>query len=237
MTTWTSIDAAVPMATCPYSFGSGMAQSLLIGIDGGVAVVSPPCKVDDSVLEAAAAFGPVKALVASNSYHHLGLPAWKKRFPDAKVFAPAQSVARVSKQSKLSGIAPLAEAAKLTGPNVELFDMPHYKSGEVLVRARSAHDSVWYATDIVMNLTPAPPGPIGALFRWTGSAPGFKFNNLASFLMVKDKRALEQPARGRSAAQDDRLLPRRSGEAERPGAGAASGDRGVGAPQRSCSFR
>jgi hypothetical protein len=192
MSTWTAVDSSFPLATCSYSFGPGEANSLLVGIDGGVAVISPPCRVPDSVLDAAAAFGPVKALVASNAFHHMGLPAWKKRFPDAKVFAPAQAVARVTKQSGLPDIAPLAELKSLTGPRVDIIDMPHYKTGEVLVRARTASGNVWYITDILMNMPKMPRGPVGMLFKWTGSGPGFKFNNVAAFLMVKDKPALKR---------------------------------------------
>jgi hypothetical protein len=191
MSTWTSVDASFPLATCRYSFGPGEATSLAIGIDGGIAIVSPPCRVPDAAYEEAAALGPIKALVASNAYHHLGLAPWKQRFPDAKVFAPAQAIARVSKQSGLTGIAPLSELAPMAGPRVDMFDMPHYKSGEVLVRARTAQGCVWYTTDILMNL-PTTPGLFGFIFKVTGSAPGFKFNNFASLIMVKSKPALKR---------------------------------------------
>jgi hypothetical protein len=45
--------------------------------------------------------------------------------PGAAIFAPAQSIARVERQSSLSGIRPLADAAAITGTAVELVDMPH----------------------------------------------------------------------------------------------------------------
>ena len=48
-------------------------------------------------------YGAVRALIASNAFHHLGVPEWKSRFPDAAIFAPAQAIARVEKQSKLRG--------------------------------------------------------------------------------------------------------------------------------------
>jgi hypothetical protein len=41
----------------------------------------------------------VRALIATNAFHTLGIASWKARFPDASVFAPAQSLARVTQVS------------------------------------------------------------------------------------------------------------------------------------------
>ncbi|HSQ03291.1 MAG TPA: hypothetical protein VLN59_04620, partial [Burkholderiales bacterium] len=109
------------------------------------------------------------------------------------VFAPAQSVARVQRQTKLDGIRPLADATPLTGARLELIDMPHYKTGEGLVRIHTARGVVWYVTDFLMNLPVLPSNPIvKVLFKLSGSAPGLRFNNLAPLFMVKDKAALKR---------------------------------------------
>ena len=59
-TTWTTVDASFPLATFEYSFGPGLASSLAVGIDGGIAIVSPPCNVSEAVFEGAEKLGPVK---------------------------------------------------------------------------------------------------------------------------------------------------------------------------------
>ena len=107
---------------------------LVPSICNGIALDKVPhaLAVGDSVRK----HGPVRALVAPNAYHYLGLSAWKARFPDAQVFAPAQSVARVEKRSKVADIRPVGEMAELLGDRVEVVDMPHYKTGEALVRWR-----------------------------------------------------------------------------------------------------
>ena len=190
---WKVFDAATPILTYDYSFGPGIARALVAGCPDGLVVVSPPCRVDAGVLDDLAQHGKVRALVASNAYHHLGIPEWKARFPDAAVFAPAQAIARVEKHTGLTGIRPLADAASLTGPRLTLVDMPHYKTGEVLVRADTDRGRVWYATDVIMNLPVLPKHPlVKAMFWASGSGPGLRYNNLAPLFMMKDKAAVRR---------------------------------------------
>jgi hypothetical protein len=189
---WKVFDAHVPILTYEYSFGPGSATSLAVGGNDGLVVVSPPCRAAAPVFDALSRHGPVRALVASNAFHHLGLPEWKARFPEAALFAPAQSIARVERQTKLRGIRPLAEASAIAGDGLELVDMPHYKTGEVLVRIATERGLVWYVTDVVMNFPKLPPNPIVKLmFGLSGSGPGLRFNNIAPLFMVRDKAALK----------------------------------------------
>lgn len=188
---WTVVESSLPALTFTYSFGPGLANSLALVADGGVVVVSPPCNPQESAFAELEKYGPVRALVASNAYHHMGLPSWKERFPDAPIFAPVQSIARVEKHAKLTGIHPVAEMGKLLGDRVEILDMPHYRSGEILVRWRVDGGWSWYVTDVIMNMSQTPRTfPFGLIFKWTKSAPGFRRNALAASFMVKDKRAL-----------------------------------------------
>ena len=204
---WEVFDTELPILTYTYSFGAGLANALAVGGAGGLIVVSPPCRVDAGVMDDLAAFGPVRALVASNAFHHMGLPAWHRHFPDAALFAPAQSIARVEKQSGLRGIAPVASAADIAGPGVELIDLPHYKTGEVLVRMESPRGRAWYVTDVILNMTELPGNPVARLlFGLSGSAPGLRYNNIAPLFMVRDRRALRRWLAAEAAAKPPRWL-------------------------------
>jgi len=190
---WQIFDARTPVLTYEYSFGPGTANSLAVGVEGGLVVVSPPCRARSGIFEDLSAYGTVRALVASNAFHHLGLAEWKARYPDAFIFAPAQSIARVERQTKLRGIRPLAEAASIMGSRLELTDMPHYRTGEVLVRMATERGRAWYVTDIIMNLRALPRNPVVSLmFRLSGSGPGLRINNIAPLFMVRDKAALKR---------------------------------------------
>jgi len=190
---WKVFDALTPILICEYSFGHGLANALAVGGKEGLFVISPPCRAGPQAFETLSQYGAVRALVASNAFHHLGIPEWKTRFPDAEIFAPAQSMARVAKHSGLRGIRPLAQAASIAGSRLELVDMPHYKTGEALARIVTDRGLVWYVTDLIMNMSVLPPHPLAKLmFRLTGSAPGLRFNNIAPLFMVKDKQALRR---------------------------------------------
>jgi hypothetical protein len=52
--------------------------------DGGVAVLSPV--PDEEARRDVAMLGPVRFLVAPNSFHYVGLASWAEAFPDAAVF-------------------------------------------------------------------------------------------------------------------------------------------------------
>ena len=178
-------------ATLEYSSGPGTATALAVDVGGGLLVASPPYRVADGAFEALAARAPVRALVATNAYHTLGVAPWKARFPEAAVFAPPQSLQRVTKVSGVGGIRPLSEAAALTGERVALVELPYFRTGETLVKIRTAEGLIWYVTDIILNLPQLPSNPLFAtLFRLTDSAPGLRINRIAPLFMVRNRPAL-----------------------------------------------
>jgi hypothetical protein len=190
---WQIFDADLPVLVYEYSFGPGSANALAVRGPGGVIVVSPPWRVSDAAFGDLLPYGKVVALVASNAFHHLGIPEWKRRFPDAAIYAPLQSIARVERKMRFSGVRPLEDASSIAGPRVELIDMPHYKTGEALAKLHTSRGLAWYVTDFMMNMRKLPANPIAKLvFTLSNSAPGLKFNNLTPLFMVKDKAALKR---------------------------------------------
>ena len=190
---WLQLSTDPWTATCEYTFGPGSAAALAVEVDGGLLVASPPCQVADEVFDAIAARGPVRALVATNAFHTLGLARWKARFPEAVVFAPQQSVPRVAKVSAVADIRPLGEAAALIGERVTLVDLPYFKTGEALIKIRTADGLIWYVADLILNLRRLPSHPLFAvLFKLSGSAPGLRLNRIAPLFMVRDRPALRQ---------------------------------------------
>ncbi len=222
VSSWTVVESSLPALTYTYAFGPGIARALAIPVKGGFAVVSPPCNAPDTMFTELEKHGPVRALIAPNAFHSLGLAPWKARYPDVPIFAPAQSIARLEKNTKLTGIRPVADMQPMLGNGLEIIDMPHYKTGEVLVRWRIEGGYAWYVTDVILNMPKVPPGPFGLIMRWTRSAPGLRRNALAGLFMVKNKRALYGWLAEQAEKTPPTLVVPCHGEPERPADPAAA---------------
>lgn len=190
MSEWQTIDEGIQ--TYEYAFGPGRARTFAVKGPKGWIVIGPAFGADDRVFDALTSQAPIAAIVAPNAFHNMGIHAWHERFPEAKLFAPAQSIARVEKKGKVTNVAPVADAKDLCGDAIELVDIPHYKTGEVLVKVKAPSGPIWHVTDLIFNFPTLPPGLfVKILFTWfTDSAPGFKLSGLAAFLQMKDKKGV-----------------------------------------------
>ncbi|MBP6632754.1 MAG: hypothetical protein KA297_25250 [Kofleriaceae bacterium] len=190
---WTVLDEAAGVLTCSYRFGKGKASSATFVArmgNGQLLVVSPAKGLPEATFTELARFGPVGALVANNGFHHLGQAEWRARFPAARCFAPAAAIARIHKKNPGAGaFEPLAALADLTGPDVGFREVPDSKAGESWFWARVAGGHAWYPSDVLANMPTLPPFPVSLLFKWTGSAPGFRVFGLALKMLVRDKPA------------------------------------------------
>jgi hypothetical protein len=190
--TWLAVPHAPQAQTFEYSFGHGHARTFAVLGPEGWVVVSPPAALDTANVASLEARGPIAALVAPNAFHHMGISAWHKRFPAAKLFAPAQSIARVQRQSGVTGLLPISEAKSVCGSTLELLDIPHYRTGEALVRLHSDAGWIWHLTDVIFNFPKLPDSVIAkVLFHvLSDSAPGFKLAAPSAWLMMRNKRAV-----------------------------------------------
>lgn len=214
--TWGIVESSLPAWSYTYGFGGGEARSLAVAVEGGVVVVSPPSRPSEAVFEGLAALGALRGIVAPNAFHTLGVAPWRARFPEVPVFAPTQAIARVQKQSGVRAIRPVAELSSMLGERVQIVDMPHYRTGEILVRWRVEGGWAWYLTDVILNLKTPPGGVFGAVFRVTKSAPGLRRNAVAGTFMVRSRRALYGWLIEQAEQTPPRLIVPCHGEVVRP---------------------
>ncbi len=189
---WNVIDREAGVLSLTYSFKKDAVSTTFVATMPGrkLVVVSPAKNVSDAALAELAEFGTVVALVANNGFHHLGQAEWRKRFPEARCFAPPEAIARIKKKNPAAGnFEPLDALANLTGSHVGFRVVPNSRVGESWFWAKTAAGYAWYLSDVLINLPKLPPFPIGLLFKWTHSAPGLRPFGLALKFVVKDKAA------------------------------------------------
>ena len=186
---WHVVDAETRVLWREYAFTKGArATTMVFGGADGLVVVSPATGLADRDYDALREHGEVRALVSNNTFHHLGQGAWRARFPEAISYAPAGSLKRLQKKAPAIPFKPLSDLA--TPAHARCDVPPGYKTGEAVVTVRTGKGTVWFTGDLLTNITKAPPPPIGWLFTWTGSAPGFRLFRPGVWAFVKDKKAL-----------------------------------------------
>lgn len=196
---WSVVDEAAGVLSYEYSFAPGAsANSFATRIaDGKMMVVSPPARVSAGVYDDVEAFGGVAALVAPNGFHHLGLAEWKKRFPDARVFADPLATKRIAKKNRDAPTPePIAGLQSMLGRDVVYTPAPATKCGESWVSTKTAGGWVWYASDVLANLQTLPSNfVIRTLFKLTGTSTGYGvFHTAMKFIVADRKRVLRQMA-------------------------------------------
>lgn len=197
---WNVIDEKAGVLWREYVFSRGARATTLVfrGADGdGLVVVSPGTGLEARAYDALKELGEVRALVANNSYHHMGQPAWRARFPDAVSYCPPGAVETLNKKARGVSFKPLNALA--LPENVRWEDPPGFKTGEAILSVGTDKGSVWYSGDLLTNLQNLPLPPLRWLFTWTDAAPGFRLFRPGVWLLVKDKKALRAWALDRLA--------------------------------------
>ena len=186
---WNIIDDEALVLWREYSFAKGAYATTLVfrGVDGLV-VVSPGKGMSDREYDALREHGEVRALVANNTFHHLGQPPWRARFPDAASYAPSGALKVLEKKAPGVPFRPLHDLA--LPAHVRCDDPPGYKTGEAFFSIRTGKGTVWFTGDLLTNIQRTPGPPVRWLFTWTGSAPGFRLFRPGVWLCVRDKKAL-----------------------------------------------
>ncbi|MEM7447911.1 MAG: hypothetical protein AAF355_06695 [Myxococcota bacterium] len=165
--------------------------------DGGL-VLHSPIAVDDTTRLQIEELGPPAYFVVPNGFHRLDSPAYKCRYPEAKIVCPSGS------QKKVEEVLPV---------DLTYAEFPHDRStvlrevegigeveGVMIVRS---HDGVTLVfNDLIFN-APHGKGLAGFVFRYvTDSTGGPKISRLARWLLMKDRSALKRDLMALAATED-----------------------------------
>lgn len=152
--------------------------------DGRLVVHSPIC-LDAEAMEHLEAWGTPSFIVVPNGYHRMDAPAWKARYPEARVVCPEPARRRVSKVVSVDGS--WATLPETEGFRAEPLEGSKAGEGVLIVRCNGRLTLVF--NDTLFN-QPHLPGPKGWMLRLAGSTGPPKVTGIARMFLIGDRNAL-----------------------------------------------
>jgi hypothetical protein len=165
--------------------------------DGGLWVHSAVACDDDTMGELAA-LGPVRVIVVPNGLHRLDAPAWKARFPEARLVCPDTSRAKVAERVAV-------DASDADVPGVRTHTPPGLKPGENVYELDVGAGRALVFGDALFNVR-HQPGFGGFVLRVLGSSGTFGMTPIARFSLLADSAAFAGWLREVGAWSDLSLL-------------------------------
>ncbi len=192
---------AAPLRVAGAAMGTRMTV-VRVGEEGVVLIA--PCPIDDALASEIEAWGPVRALIAPNCFHHFYLKAAAERFPEAALYL-AEGV-----ESKLA--APLPRPAEILGD----VPAPLWKADLEQLRIEGAprvNEVVFFhaasrtliLTDLCFHFDPAPGGWTGLFLRLAGAHGRLAVSRLMRS-MLKDRVAVRRGVERILAWDFDRIV-------------------------------
>jgi hypothetical protein len=162
-------------------------RMLLVDLPGGGVLAWSPVPLSDSLRASVAARGGARFLVAPNSFHHLGLAAWKRAFPDAAIWlAPGL---RARKPEVPAGEELLPSAAT---PFAQLLSHRVLDCGRGVTEVAFLHapSRTLILVDSAFNLTPAPRHRDRLLLWLLGLPSRFGPTRSSRLILLRDRAAI-----------------------------------------------
>ena len=188
MGTWKQVDTGI--WTRIYSFGGNPINTLVIDMgDGNLMAISPGTDVPDADFDELDGLGTVSALVCPGAFHHMGLPSWSERYPEARLFGPGSAIAHVAKQHPdLKPLEDLSELKPLLSDDFVLEELPGCKHPDLFLSVTRGGHTTWVSNELLSNNAAYPSGfVLKWAFKLSGNHPGLNCNTLAGMLIGAKK--------------------------------------------------
>lgn len=154
--------------------------------DSGGLVIHSAIALRPAELAELEAWGQPEVLLVPGAYHRLDAPAYKRRYPGLRVYAPSASLGKVRQVVAVDG----AYEDYPPDPVLQLRSAPGTSGREGILFVRASDGLSVVFNDVVMNMD-RKRDPLGFLFTTLlGSAPGPRVSRLSKLTLVTDRRAL-----------------------------------------------
>jgi hypothetical protein len=159
----------------------------LVRLPSGGVLVHSPTFGDDGTFARIEQVGRPEVLFAPNHFHHLSLPKFRARYPDARAVCSDGARPRLTRKGH-TGLGGLGDVRLAQGG--QWIELPQAKNGEAWISLAGDGGPTWVVCDGFFNMAGAqvPPGLIGFLLRRLDVVPGLKLGRTFKWLL-RDKRA------------------------------------------------
>jgi hypothetical protein len=171
----------------PSGWGNTM---LLFKAPGGGVVVHSPTWLGPGTFERVEEVGRPVAILAPNYFHHLSVPRFRERYPEAAVLATKTAMPRLTKQGH-KGLADVAERADLLPEGSKILVCEGSKTGEVWLSlpGGAGKGPTLAVCDGIFNVERPTTGAMGLVLRLTQSSPGLQLGKTIRWLAMADRPA------------------------------------------------
>jgi hypothetical protein len=185
----TQIDDGMLTVTGPIRMplGSFPRRMTVVRLRDSRLVVWSAMALDDHEMAKFDAYGRPAFMIVPNDHHRLDAKAWKQRYPQVHVVAPAGARAKVEEVVPVDTTAP-----DFDDPNVEFVPVAGTGARESALLTRNANGTTLVLNDVVGNIRDSS-GLVGFLLRLAGFAGDKpRIPRVVKRAMVEEPRALRE---------------------------------------------
>lgn len=166
------------------------------GKEGVMTVISP----GESLLESFAQKHPEHdidqgrrlRLVMPNSFHYMGVEAWKSRYPNAQLFASKKAIKRLKKKG-LFDISELQRGIPHMDGRAFWAIPPGHRGGDAWLCMPAGDGWLWVTCDSFLHYPRMSNQPVARIVqRVMGAAPGLKLSRVIKYLLMSDRTAFKR---------------------------------------------
>ncbi|MHB8418267.1 MAG: hypothetical protein ACYDCL_09335 [Myxococcales bacterium] len=165
---------------------SGWCMSMtLVRLPGGGLVVYSPLFVDAGTFDQVERLGRPAVLVAPNHFHHLSLPRFVERYPEALAIATEVALPRLRRKGHGS-LRPHGEAAARLPADVRLLPCEGLASGELWLSLGDGVARTLVVADAFFHVNRKVTGVTATALRLLDVVPGLKVSRTFRLLALGD---------------------------------------------------
>ena len=157
----------------------------LVGLPDGSTLIVSPTRLGDHTFDWTAELPAASVILAPNHFHHLGLPPYRERFPEAAVVAAPGAIPRLERQGH-HGIASYETVVERLGGHVTITPCEAVKTGEAWIVVHDPDGDTLIVGDAFFNV----PGPLrglwGLMLRATQTGPGLRLGRTFRWVGIAD---------------------------------------------------